>query len=75
MRLVDAGARTASGSPGRQVAVATINAAQAAYTSRVEAVVRAARIPSTIQGMGQAILSSLAQLQSTTEGVLDVLRY
>lgn len=48
---------------------------QRSFTSRVEAVVRAARAPPTIQGMGQAILESLARLQASLDGIQDVLRF
>jgi hypothetical protein len=59
----------------RDAAIATVTANQAAYTSRVEAVVRGARIPATLQGMGQAILTSVAQMQTSLDGIVDVLRY
>ncbi|KAE9362560.1 hypothetical protein N431DRAFT_469876 [Stipitochalara longipes BDJ] len=75
MRDVDAALALPDPSPDRDAAIASVTTNQAAYTSRVEAVVRGARIPPTIQGMGQAILNSLAQVQTTLEGIVDVLRY
>jgi len=75
LRKVDAALATPANSDQRQAAIATVTAQQAAYTSRVEATVRGARVPATIQGMGQAILTSLAQMQTSLDGIVDVLRY
>ncbi len=55
MREVDAAMALPSNTPQRLAAIATVRARQAAYTSRVEATIRSARVPGTIQGMGQAI--------------------
>jgi hypothetical protein len=75
LREVDAALALPENSPERQPAIATVTAHQATYTSRVEATVRAARIPPTFHGMGQAILTSLAGMQATLDGIVDVLRY
>jgi hypothetical protein len=75
LQAIDACKRLPHPSPEREKAVAALLLRQTAYTSRVEAVVRGQRIPPTIQGMGQAILTSLAQVQSALDGVVDVLRY
>lgn len=75
MREVDAALALPANTAARTAAVASVTAHQATYTSRVEAVVRAARVPATIHGMGQAILTSLAQMQTTLDGIVDVLRY
>jgi hypothetical protein len=75
LRAADLAWRTAANTPARQLAAASLTQRQASYTSRVEAEVRSARVPPTIQGMGQAILTSLAQIQGTLDGVVDVLRY
>ncbi len=75
MREVDDALAMPANSAEQTAAIATVVAHQATYTSRVEATVRAARVPATIHGMGQAILTSLAQMQTTLDGIVDVLRY
>ena len=56
-------------------AIISITAHQATYTSRIEAVVRVARMPAIIHGMGQAILTNLTQIQTTLDSIVDILHY
>jgi hypothetical protein len=74
IRLVDDALKMNAG-PAKEAAVATIQSRQSAYTKIVEATVRAETIPPTIQGMGQAILTALAQAQTSLDGIVDVLRF
>ncbi|PMD13495.1 hypothetical protein NA56DRAFT_651803, partial [Hyaloscypha hepaticicola] len=53
--------------PAHIAAVISVTAHQATYTSRIEIIIRTARVPVTIHGIGQAILTSLAQIQTTLD--------
>jgi hypothetical protein len=56
-------------------AALALNLAQKAFTSKVEAEVRSIRTPKTVDGLGRSILISISQMQTTLDGILDVLRF
>ncbi|KAE8441045.1 hypothetical protein EG329_006082 [Mollisiaceae sp. DMI_Dod_QoI] len=75
MRRINAALTHPNSSAEKAAAIATCKTFQAQYSSRVKAVVRATRASINLQNLGQAILTRIAQMQLTLDGINDVLRY
>jgi hypothetical protein len=61
--------------PDKTAAKVQLEALQKKTTSKVAADIRNNKVPKTLDGMGQAILTGIAGLQYTMNGILDAVRF